>query len=247
MVLLSIDNIHTYYGESHVLQGISLSVEEGEIVSLLGRNGAGKTTTVRSVMGLTPPRRGTIQFNQEDITGLNPERISQAGITLVPEDRDVFPNLTVEENLRLGGLAHGATNDDIERIGEYFPRLSERMAQEAGQMSGGEQQMLAIGRALLTDPDLLLLDEPSEGLAPVIVEDLIDIIKQIREDGVSILLIEQNVKAALELADRHFIIETGRNVFDGTTEQIRDREELMEQTLGVDSRESSTGKMEDEH
>lgn len=234
--ILTVDGIHTYYGESHILHGVSLTVEEGAIVSLLGRNGAGKTTTVRSIMGLTPPRRGSITFRGEEITGRAPEKISAAGVSLVPEDRDIFPHLTVEENLRLGGLAHDATTEDLERVCEVFPRLSERLDQPGGQMSGGEQQMLAIGRALMTDPDLLLLDEPTEGLAPVIVEDVLEILKEINQDGVSILLIEQNVKAALELADRHHIIETGSNVFDGTSAELEGQEELMMETLGVSKR-----------
>ena len=231
--MLKVDEIHTYYGESHILRGISMAMNDGEVVSLLGRNGAGKTTTVRSLTGLTPPRKGSITLNGEEITGWSPERISRAGISHVPEDRDIFPNLTVEENLRLGGLAHDSTRERLERIYSYFPRLEERTDQLAGQMSGGEQQMLAIGRSLMTDPDVLILDEPSEGLAPVIVEDLVDILQEISRDEASLLLIEQNIKIAVELVDRHYVIDSGQNIFDGTTDELFANEELLQTTLGV--------------
>lgn len=233
MSILNVDQINNYYGESHVLRDVSLDVDSGEIVSLLGRNGAGKTTTVRSVMGLTPPRSGSIHFRDDDITGRSPEAISNLGVTLIPEDRSIFPYLSVEENLRLGGFAHEADEARLDTVYKYFPRLQERMDQQGGHLSGGEQQMLAIGRGLMTDPDLLMLDEPTEGLAPLIIETLIGIIEEINDDGVSILLIEQNAKAALELSDRNFILETGEIIHQGTTEELKEREELLEKLLGV--------------
>lgn len=233
MPLLNVDSIHTTYGQSKILHGISLSVSDGEIVSLLGRNGAGKTTTVRSIMGLTPASKGAIAFDGSEITDWSPERISKAGVSMVPEDRDIFPSLTVEENLRLGGMAHNASADRLERIYGYFPRLNERREQLAGQMSGGEQQMLAIGRSLMTNPDLLVLDEPSEGLAPVIIEDLVEILEEITGAEAAILLIEQNTEVAMDLADRHYIIETGQNRFHGTTDELAANEEIMKTTLGV--------------
>lgn len=233
MALLEVNGIETSYGQSQILHGIGLSVDENEVVSLLGRNGAGKTTTVRSIVGLTPASKGSIQFNGEDITDWSPERISKAGISMVPEEREIFPALTVEENLRLGGLAHGQADDRLDRIYGYFDRLDERRDQPAGQMSGGEQQMLAIGRSLMTDPKLLILDEPSEGLAPVIIDDLIEILDQISGEEAAVLLIEQNTQIAIELADRHYIIETGKNRFHGTTDELLANEEIMETALGV--------------
>lgn len=239
MPLLDLDSIHTAYGQSKILHGISLSVSDAEVVSLLGRNGAGKTTTVRSITGLTPASDGTIEFDGKEITDWSPERISKAGISVVPEDRDIFPSLTVEENLRLGGMAHGASKDRLERIYNYFARLDERRNQPAGQMSGGEQQMLVIGRSLMTNPDLLILDEPSEGLAPVIVNDLVDILNEISGDEAAVLLIEQNTETAMELADRHYIIETGQNRFHGTTDELMANEEILETALGVRRKELS--------
>ena len=239
MPLLDLDSIHTAYGQSKILHGISLSVSDAEVVSLLGRNGAGKTTTVRSIAGLTPASDGTIEFDGKEITNWSPERISKAGISVVPEDRDIFPSLTVEENLRLGGMAHGASKDRLERIYNYFARLDERRNQPAGQMSGGEQQMLVIGRSLMTNPDLLILDEPSEGLAPVIVNDLVDILNEISGDEAAVLLIEQNTETAMELADRHYIIETGQNRFHGTTDELMANEEILETALGVRRKELS--------
>jgi len=234
MPLLEVDNIHTYYGESQVLYDMGLQMEEGEIISLLGRNGAGKTTTVRSIMGLTPPRHGSVRFRGQDITGWKPERISQIGISAVPENRDIFPYLTVEENLRLGGLAHGSTTEKIKEVCEHFPRLGERLHQQGGQMSGGEQQMLAIGRAMMTAPELLIFDEPSEGLAPIIVENLTEIIRSIsEEDGTSAIVIEQNVDVALELADRHYLIESGKNKYSGTTKDLTNNPSTMTKILGV--------------
>lgn len=233
MALLEVDGIHTYYGDSHVLHDVSLDVEEGEIVSLLGRNGAGKTTTVRSVMGLTPPRQGSVRFRGDDIAGRSPESISNRGVSLVPEDRNIFPHLTVEENLRLGGFAHGGDEERLDDVCEYFPRLAERLDQLGGHLSGGEQQMLAIGRGLMTDPDLLMLDEPTEGLAPLIVETLVEIIEEINDNGVSILLIEQNVDAALGLSERSFVMETGEITHQSSAEELRRNEALLERVIGV--------------
>jgi branched-chain amino acid transport system ATP-binding protein len=233
MALLEVDDIHTYYGQSHVLQGVSLSIEEGSVVTLLGRNGAGKTTTLRSIMGLTPPRRGEIRLRGEDITADKPERISRAGVSLVPEDREVFPSLTVRENLKLGGIAHEAAEGQLDQVCEYFPRLAERLTQQAGQMSGGEQQMLAIGRALMADPDVLMLDEPSEGLAPNIVDTVVDIVEEINSDGVTVLLVEQNLEVAVDLGDYHNVIENGQMVFSGDSEELLEKPEFVKEKLGV--------------
>jgi branched-chain amino acid transport system ATP-binding protein len=242
MSLLDVSEIDTYYGESHVLYDLSLDVDEGEVVALLGRNGAGKTTTVRSITGLTPPRRGTITFRGAEMTGRSPEEISRAGISLVPEDRGIIPHLMVRENLQLGGYAHGrGSTEDIEAICSYFPALEDLLDGSAGNLSGGEQQMLAVGRGLLAEPDLLILDEPSEGLAPVIVESLVDIIEQINDEGTSILLIEQSLEVALELADRVFVIENGQNVYRGDVDEFKERRDMILGTLGVSQEVSDDG------
>jgi branched-chain amino acid transport system ATP-binding protein len=233
MALLALDGIHTYYGESHILQGVSLSVESGDIATILGRNGAGKTTTLRSIMGLTPPRRGQITFRADEITGESPEQISRAGISLVPEDREVFTSLSVRQNLTLGGLAHEATQERLDQVCSYFPRLGDRLSQKAGQLSGGEQQMLAIGRGLMADPEVLMLDEPSEGLAPTIVEAVVDIVDEINRDGVTVLLVEQNLEVAMELGDHHHVLEKGRVVFSGDNTELRDRPEFIKEKLGT--------------
>lgn len=233
MALLEVETINTYYGQSHILQDVSFEVDERAVVTLLGRNGAGKTTTLRSIMGLTPPRSGRIRFAGEDVTGASPERISRAGVSWVPESREVFPDLTVRENLVLGGLAHDATDERLEQVCEYFPRLAERLSQKGGQMSGGEQQMLTIGRALMSAPDLLLLDEPSEGLAPTIVNSLVEIVEEVNGDGVTVLLVEQNLEVAMQLGDYHNIIENGRVVFSGAGTELSDRPEFVESKLGT--------------
>lgn len=232
---LIIDSIDTYYGDSHVLFDVSLSVDESEIVALVGRNGAGKTTTLRSIMGLTPAQSGRIEKDGEPIDGLDPHQVRKRGISWVPEERRVFGGLTVEENLRLA--AHSADTDQRERIEEVyqrFARLDERRTQKAGTLSGGEQQMLAIARALLgPETDLLLLDEPSEGLAPQIVEDVEAIIRELNEEGVTILLVEQNAEMALGLADRAYVLETGEVVHESSADELLADRAAMEQYLGV--------------
>lgn len=214
--MLRVEDIHTYYGKSYILQGISLEVKEGELVSLLGRNGAGKTTTLRSIMGLTPPSSGIIKYKNEDITGKKPFEISRKGIAYVPEDRRIFSSLTVIENLNIAvRRRNGKGQWTMERIFEIFPQLAERKTHRGDELSGGEQQMLTIARALMSNPGLLLLDEPTEGLAPTLIETIIDIIKYIKDEGVSILFVEQNVEAALELVDKHYIIDEGKIVYEG--------------------------------
>ncbi|WP_281195648.1 ABC transporter ATP-binding protein [Halorubrum sp. F4] len=233
--LLSVDGIDTYYGESHVLFDVSMSVDSGEVVALVGRNGAGKTTTLRSVMCLTPAAEGTIEMDGEEIQDLDPHDVRRRGISWVPEERRVFGGLTVAENLRLA--ARGGEDDrttQIERVYERFPRLDERRDQHAGTMSGGEQQMLAIARALVgPETDLLLLDEPSEGLAPQIVEDVADIIRELNDEGVTVLLVEQNAEMALGLADRAYVIETGEMVHESPADELLNDREAMETYLGV--------------
>lgn len=230
-MLLNVEHIHAYYGQSHVIQDVSLQVGEGELVCLLGRNGAGKSTTLKSIMGIVPARQGRITFRGEDITALPTYRISGRNICFVPEHRGIFRLLTVEENLKLGVQASSPWGlDDIYQI---FPRLKERRRNNGGQLSGGEQQMLAIARALLNHPRLLILDEPVEGLAPVIVEEIVDQLKQIRERGVPILLVEQNLEVCLQLADRHYIIEQGRIVYEGSNEDFRANEQVRDEYLGV--------------
>jgi branched-chain amino acid transport system ATP-binding protein len=245
--LLELSNVDSYYGESHILRDVTLNVEEGEICALLGRNGAGKTTTLRSIVGATPPevRAGTVSFKGRDITGTPAEDVSAGGISLVPEERRIFPNLTVAENLHLAEVVRNKSNTwgrslsfdhegmSTEEVYAQFPRLDERRGQKAGTLSGGEQQMLAIARALKQSTDLLLLDEPYEGLAPKIIEDVEDAVERISDAGTTILLVEQNAAAAIKLADRAYVIDQGGIVFDGTAEELRDDEETRERYLGV--------------
>nr|WP_191452835.1 ABC transporter ATP-binding protein [Halogeometricum sp. CBA1124] len=245
--MLELSNVDSYYGESHILRDVTMNVEEGEICALLGRNGAGKTTTLRSIVGATPPevRDGTVSFKGRDITGTPAEDVSAGGISLVPEERRIFPNLTVAENLHLAEVVRNKSNTwgrslsfdhegmSTEEVYAQFPRLDERRGQKAGTLSGGEQQMLAIARALKQNTDLLLLDEPYEGLAPKIIEDVEDAVERISDDGTTILLVEQNAAAAIKLADRAYVIDQGGIVFDGTAEELRDDEETRERYLGV--------------
>lgn len=229
--MLRIENINSFYGKSHILHDVSLEVKKNELVTLLGRNGAGKTTTLKSIVGLVPPRSGTVHFGDKPIHTRPTYEIAGMGICLVPEQRGIFKLLTVEENLKLGVQASSPWGlDDIYQI---FPRLKERRRNNGGQLSGGEQQMLAIARALLNHPRLLILDEPVEGLAPVIVEEIVDQLKQIRERGVPILLVEQNLEVCLQLADRHYIIEQGRIVYEGSNEDFRANEQVRDEYLGV--------------
>jgi branched-chain amino acid transport system ATP-binding protein len=240
--LLEIRDIHTYYGDSYVLQGISLEVEAGQIAALLGRNGMGKTTLIRSIAGLTPPRQGSIKLKGTSLIGLPPYKIAQLGISLVPQGRCIFPSLTVRENLliptsslagRQVGTREGASRWNLEKVMEEFPRLAERLKQFGGTLSGGEQQMLAIGRALMANPDIILMDEPSEGLAPVLVRHIGEIMRNIREQGHSILLVEQNFKLAMSVADFVYIISTGRIVYQGLPPELGKQREILNRHLGI--------------
>jgi len=229
--MLRVDNINSFYGKSHILQNVSLQVNENELVTLLGRNGAGKTTTLKSIVGLVPPRSGSVHFNGQPIHTRPTYDIAAMGVCLVPEERGIFKLLTVEENLKLGLQAASPWGlDDVYRI---YPRLKERRRNNGGQLSGGEQQMLAIARALLNHPRLLILDEPVEGLAPVIVEEIVDQLKQIRARGVPVLLVEQNLEVCLQLADRHYIIEQGCIVYEGSNDDFRQNERVRDEFLGV--------------
>jgi branched-chain amino acid transport system ATP-binding protein len=232
---LSLSNIHTFYGESHILHGVGFSLSPGGVLALLGRNGAGKTTCISTIIGFLRPREGEIRLFGERIDGLSPERISHLGIGLVPQGRRVFPSLTVRENLVVARRHRNAGGKrwTIERIYDMFPRLRDRHAQFAGTLSGGEQQMLAIGRALMGNPTVLLLDEPSEGLAPLIVADVGRTIRRLKEEGQSIILVEQNRQLALDVADHAVILNTGRSVFVGSATELRNNEDLIAQNLGV--------------
>ncbi|WP_276273084.1 ABC transporter ATP-binding protein [Haloarcula litorea] len=247
MTLLEVDGIDGYYGESHIVQDVSLTVDEGEITALLGRNGAGKTSTLRCISGATPPevRDGTIRFDGTDITNQPPEDIAVRGISLVPEERRVFTDLTVAENLHLAETVRNKSNTwgrklqfrdegmSTDEIYEFFPRLDERRGQKAGTLSGGEQQMLAIARALHQSTDLLMLDEPYEGLAPQIIEAVENAIERISEEGTTVLLVEQNAVAAMNIADRCYVLDRGEVVFHGDAEELRADDETRDRYLGV--------------
>jgi branched-chain amino acid transport system ATP-binding protein len=227
VALLQIKDLHTYYGHVHALKGLDLEVEEGEIVSLIGANGAGKTTTLRTISGLINPREGSVYFDDENITETPAHRIVEAGISHAPEGREIFSTLTVNENLNMGAYVLGGDTDTIEknrrRVFDLFPRLEERKNQLGGTLSGGEQQMLTIGRALMARPRIVMLDEPSLGLAPMLVKAIFDTIQEINGRGVTVLLVEQNARAALKVADRAYVLETGRIVLSGSaTELLRD-------------------------
>jgi branched-chain amino acid transport system ATP-binding protein len=232
---LRIDGLEAYYGDSHVLHGLSFALRAGEVLALLGRNGAGKTTCISSIMGLLPPRAGRIALFGRPIAGLPPETISRAGVGLVPQGRRVFPSLSVRENLDIARQREQTTGRpwSLDRIWQLFPQLAERKRQLAGSLSGGEQQMLAIGRALMGNPSVLLMDEPSEGLAPLIVAEVGRTIGKLKADGQSILLVEQNSRLAMSLADHVVILNTGRVVFDGRVEEATADEDLIAQNLGV--------------
>ena len=229
-MILDVQQIHGFYGKSHILQGVTLRVGEGETISLLGRNGAGKSTTLKSIAGVVTPQRGTVTFKGEPIHKLAPHKIASRGVCFVPEHRGIFRLLSVEENLRLGARKDSPWLDDIYRI---FPRLKERRTNGGAQLSGGEQQMLAIGRALLNHPRLLMLDEPVEGLAPVIVEEIVAQLKLIKQAGVAILLVEQNLEVCSQLADRHYIIEQGVIVYEGDNAAFIADESIKDRYLGV--------------
>lgn len=230
--MLEVEDIHTYYGDSYVLYGVSLHVAAGELVALLGRNGVGKTTTLRSIIGFTPPRRGRVALNGRAIHGLAPEQIVRAGVGIVPQGRRVFADLTVWENLRVAARQKDG-RWTIEAIYDLFPRLRERARINAGVLSGGEQQMLAIGRALVGNHRLILMDEPSEGLSPAIVTEVRDIILKLKRTGLSILLVEQNLALALSVADRIFILNKGQVVFEGTPATLAADESVKARYLGV--------------
>jgi branched-chain amino acid transport system ATP-binding protein len=232
---LSLANVHTFYGDSHILHGVSFALRPGGLLALLGRNGAGKTTCISTIIGFLKPQQGEIRLFGEPIEGLSPERISHLGIGLVPQGRRIFPSLTVRENLIVAQQRENTTGKpwNAERIYALFPRLRERHGQFAGTLSGGEQQMLSIGRALMGNPRVLLLDEPSEGLAPLIVAEVGRTIRTLKEAGQSIILVEQNIQLALDVADQVVILNTGRCVFAGNAADVSNNEELIAQNLGV--------------
>ncbi len=235
MALLELEDIHTFYGNIEALKGVSLTVEEGEIVTLIGSNGAGKSTTLRSISGLTPPRAGSISFDGNEIGDTPPQEIVSMGISQSPEGRKCFQRMTVRENLELGAYLRrdSRIEQDLRRVYELFPRLEERERQKAGTMSGGEQQMLAIGRALMADPKLLLLDEPSMGIAPILVERIYETIAQINEQGTTILLVEQNANFALGVSKRGYVLETGKVALSDEASSLRDNPEVQRAYLGA--------------
>jgi branched-chain amino acid transport system ATP-binding protein len=233
MAILEIEDIHTYYGDAYVLQGLSLKVEEGQILGLLGRNGVGKTTLVKSVVGFNPPRRGRILFKGADVTRASAFAKVRGGMALVPQGRRVFPSLTVEENLDVAERGDGRRGWKRDRVYALFPRLKERRSQRAKTLSGGEQQMLAIGRALMTNPDCLIMDEPSEGLAPIIIQGVWEAIGKLKEEGLSILLVEQNAALALELVDHVHVMSKGRVVYSATPRELWADEDVKSSYLGI--------------
>ncbi len=228
---LEVEGVHTYYGESHVLQGISLRVEPGEVLAILGRNGMGKTTLIRSIVGFTPPREGRVRYKETDITRLPSFRMVELGMALVPQGRRVFPSLSVRENLDVA--RRGAGRWSLEQVYALFPRLRERAANRANKLSGGEQQMLAIGRALMSNPELLLMDEPTEGLAPLLVREVGRVIAELKRSGLSILLVEQNLALALSVADRVHVLSRGQIVHTGMPAELMRNDEVKTRYLGV--------------
>jgi branched-chain amino acid transport system ATP-binding protein len=235
MALLEVEDIHTYYGNIEALKGVSLNVEEGEIVTLIGSNGAGKSTTLRSISGLTAPREGSIRLDGADIVGTPPQEVVRAGVALSPEGRHCFQRMTVRENLDMGAYLRrdDRVNDDLERIYDLFPRLKEREKQKAGTMSGGEQQMLAMGRALMAEPRLLLLDEPSMGISPILTERIYETIAEINRQGMTILLVEQNANFALDVSARGYVLATGKVVLSNSASALRDDPEVQKAYLGT--------------
>ena len=231
--MLEVKDIHTYYGESYVIQGISLELREGEILTLLGRNGAGKSTTLRSIMGLEPPRRGQIFYRGEEITHLKPFEIAQLGIGMVPEDRRIFTSLSVDENLNIAIQGQRKGRWDLQAVRELFPILYERRQHRGLQLSGGEQQILAIARALMGNPRLLILDEPCEGLAPIIIKLIAETIDAVSKEGVTIFLVEQNVEMTLKIAHRHYVIDQGKVIYTGSNEELSTNQEIRDKYLSV--------------
>ena len=231
--ILKINDLKVNYGGIEAVKGISFDVPEGEIVTLIGANGAGKSSTLRSIVNLVKPASGTIEFNGENIAGLDTTSIVTKGITLVPEGRRIFPDLTVEENLKIGAyLRKDDLSKDFERVYSLFPRLKERSWQAGGTLSGGEQQMLAVGRALMSNPKVIMMDEPSLGLAPLVVQDIFKIIKEVNNEGITVLLIEQNANMALKVAHKAFVMETGKITMQGTGKELLENEEIKEAYLG---------------
>lgn len=236
MALLELNNIHTYYGNIHALKGISLEVEKGEVVTLIGANGAGKTTTLRTISGLLVPREGNVVFNGEDLSKYKGFELVSRGISMVPEGRGVFAKLSVRENLEMGAYSRSDIEnleDDLERVYEIFPRLKERRTQVAGTLSGGEQQMLAMGRSLMSRPSVLLLDEPSMGLAPILVDGIFETIENINKEGTTILLVEQNALMALQVASRGYVLQTGEIVLHDTADNLRKNQMVQNAYLGI--------------
>jgi branched-chain amino acid transport system ATP-binding protein len=235
--LLQVDNIHTYYGNIHALKGVSLTVEKGEVVTLIGANGAGKTTTLRTISGLLKPRVGSVRLEGEDLAAYSAHELVYKGVAMVPEGRGVFSKLTVAENLDMGAFSrkdNAKIKQDVAHVFELFPRLAERRRQVAGTLSGGEQQMLATARAMMARPRLLLMDEPSMGLAPILVESIFDTIVQINQEGTTILLVEQNASMALQVADRGYVLQTGEIVLSDTAEKLQANSEVQKAYLGIE-------------
>jgi branched-chain amino acid transport system ATP-binding protein len=233
MPILEVQDIHTYYGDAYVLQGLSLKLEQGQILGLLGRNGVGKTTLVNSIVGFTPPRRGKIVFKGEEITNNSSFETVRSGMGLVPQGRRVFPTLSVEENLLVAERSTERHGWSLERVYNMFPRLRERSAQRARTLSGGEQQMLAIGRGLMTNPDCLIMDEPSEGLAPIIIQGVWEAIERLKQEGLSILLVEQNAALALKLVDYVHVMSKGRVVYSARPDELAANDEIKSSYLGI--------------
>jgi branched-chain amino acid transport system ATP-binding protein len=231
--MLALDNVNAYYGDSHILHGVSLSVREGEVVCLLGRNGAGKTTTIMTVMGYLHPRAGSIHYNGRDIGALPPYAVARLGFGFVPQERGIFPSLTVRENLTVFARQSGQRGWTLQRIFGLFPSLHARERNLGFQLSGGEQQMLSIARALMLNPSLLLLDEPSEGLAPLIVQEIVEVLKRLKSEGLAILLVEQNLRAAFAVADRHHVMNKGTICFTGSTAELEGNEFVLRNYLSV--------------
>lgn len=234
-MLLDVKETHTYYGKSHILHGVSLEVDKGEIVTLLGRNGVGKSTILKSIMGLVKPQKGAIQFKGQDIIGMKPHKICRLGVGYVPEDRRIFPKLTVRQNLQVGLKPKQKVDNPwtIDRVYEFFPQLGDRDNQRGGNLSGGEQQMLTIGRTLMGNPEIMLVDEPTEGLAPLLVEMVEKILSTTREEGISILLVEHAMDVALGLANRTYVMSKGEIVFHGTGDELLENTEVRKKYLEI--------------
>ena len=230
--MLELDGVHAYYGDSHVLHGVSMRVDKGEVVALLGRNGAGKTTTVLTIMGYLRPDPGRIVYDGADLKGVPPYALAKRGFGFVPQERGIFPSLTVEENLTVAAR-RGAGRWTLDLAYELFPRLQERRANLGFQLSGGEQQMLAIARALMLNPAVILLDEPSEGLAPIIVEEIVQVLRKLKSEGLAVLLVEQNLRVALDVADRHYVMSKGQVCYTGTSRELEANDRVLREYLSV--------------